>query len=65
MLRELFVVLTAALARQSFPQTMAALRSGRFWAVVPELAARELPTGIAHRLSNPLLGQLAREAMLA
>ena len=59
------VALTPALACQSFPQTMAALRSGRFWAVVPELAVRELPSGIAHRISDPLLHQLDREAMLA
>jgi DNA-binding transcriptional LysR family regulator len=59
------VTLSPALACQSFPQTMAALRSGRFWAIVPELAVRELPGGIAHRISDPLLEQLDREAMLA
>lgn len=63
--KALGVTLTPALACQSFPQTMAALRSGRFWAVVPELAVRELPSGIAHRISDPLLHQLDREAMLA
>jgi DNA-binding transcriptional LysR family regulator len=63
--KTLEVPLIPALACQSFPQTMAALRSGRFWAVVPELAVRELPSGVAHRLSDPLLGQLDREAMLA
>ena len=54
-----------ALACQSFPQTMAALRSGRFWAVVPELAARDLPGGMIQRLNDALLAQLNREAMLA
>ncbi len=63
--KALGVALTPALACQSFPQTMAALRSGRFWAIVPELAVRELPQGIAHRISDPLLHQLDREAMLA
>ena len=57
--------LAPALACQSFPQTLAALRSGRFWAIVPELAVRELPSGVAHRVSDPLLQQLDREAMLA
>ena len=59
------VLLTPALACQSFPQTMAALRSGRFWAIVSELAARDLPNGTAHRLTDAALAQLDREAMLA
>lgn len=59
------VPLTPALACQSFPQTMAALRSGQFWAIVPELAARDLPSGTAHRLTDTSLAQLDREAMLA
>ncbi|HVZ64135.1 MAG TPA: LysR family transcriptional regulator [Opitutaceae bacterium] len=63
--KTLDVVLTPALACQSFPQTMAALRSGRFWAIVPELAIRELPNDVAHRVSDPLLQELNREAMLA
>jgi DNA-binding transcriptional LysR family regulator len=63
--KALDVPLTPALACQSFPQTMAALRSGRFWAIVPELAARDLPSGAAHRLADALLVQLDREAMLA
>lgn len=56
---------TPALACQSFPQTLAALRSGSFWAVVPEIAARDLPAGTAHRIADPELRQLDREAMLA
>jgi DNA-binding transcriptional LysR family regulator len=63
--KALGVTLSPALACQSFPQTMAALRSGRFWAIVPELAVRELPSGVAHRLSDPSLQRLDREAMLA
>ena len=63
--KALDVPLAPALACQSFPQTMAALRAGRFWAIVPELAVRELPSGIAHRISDPALQQLNREAMLA
>jgi DNA-binding transcriptional LysR family regulator len=63
--KALEVSLAPALACQSFPQTLAALRSGRFWAIVPELAVRELPAGLAHRLSDPRLRELDREAMLA
>jgi DNA-binding transcriptional LysR family regulator len=59
------VPLAPALSCQSFPQTLAALRTGRFWAIVPELAVRELPAGAAHALSDPLLQRLDREAMLA
>jgi DNA-binding transcriptional LysR family regulator len=63
--KTLDVSLSPALACQSFPQTMAALRSGRFWAIVPELAARDLPSGTAHRLTDAAIAQLDREAMLA
>lgn len=63
--KTLGVPLAPALACQSFPQTMAALRSGYFWAIVPKLAARDLPSGIAHRLNDAVLTQLDREAMLA
>jgi DNA-binding transcriptional LysR family regulator len=59
------VPLSPALACQSFPQTLAAVRSGQFWAIVPELAARDLPSGMAHRLHDAALAQLDREAMLA
>ncbi len=63
--KTLDVPLAPALACQSFPQTMAALRSGCFWAIVPELAARDLPSGTTHRLNDASLAQLDREAMLA
>lgn len=61
----LSITLVPALACQSFPQTMAALRTGRFAAIVPELAVRELPSNLVHRVSDPLLATLDREAMLA
>lgn len=63
--KTLGVPLTPALACQSFPQTLAALRSGRFWAIVPEIALRELNAGSMHRLSDGVLATLDREAMLA
>jgi hypothetical protein len=59
------VPLVPALACQSFPQTLAALRSGRFWAIVPEIAVRELASTPMHRLTDGLLEKLDREAMLA
>ena len=59
------VPLVPALACQSFPQTMAALRSGRFWAIIPEIAVRDLPGDNVQRISDPALQQLNREAMLA
>jgi DNA-binding transcriptional LysR family regulator len=59
------VPLTPALSCQSFPQTVAALRSGRFWSVVPEIALREIAGLELHRVADPLLRQLDREAMLA
>jgi DNA-binding transcriptional LysR family regulator len=63
--KALDVPLVPALACQSFPQTMAALRYGRFWAIVPEIAVRDLAAGAPHRISDELLRQLDREAMLA
>jgi DNA-binding transcriptional LysR family regulator len=57
--------LIPALSCQSFPQTMAAVRTGRFWSVVPEMAVRDLPAGAVHRVSDDSLRALAREAMLA
>jgi DNA-binding transcriptional LysR family regulator len=59
------VALRPALACQSFPQTMAAVRSGKFAAIVPELAVRDLPAGTVHRLGGELFRTLDREAMLA
>jgi DNA-binding transcriptional LysR family regulator len=59
------VPLAPALACQSFPQTIAALKSGRFWSIVPELAIPELPAGTVQRIHDAVLRQLDREAMLA
>jgi DNA-binding transcriptional LysR family regulator len=63
--KTLDVPLAPALACQSFPQTMAAVRTGKFWAIVPEIALRELPAGLVTRIADPALATLAREAMLA
>jgi DNA-binding transcriptional LysR family regulator len=62
--KSLDVALAPALACQSFPQTMAAVKSGRFVAVVPELALRDFPSGSVHQVPADELKQLAREAML-
>jgi DNA-binding transcriptional LysR family regulator len=63
--KSLDVPLVPSLSCQSFPQTVAALKSGRFWSVVPEIAAHELPAAGLQRISDPVLRQLDREAMLA
>lgn len=63
--KSLRVNLTPALSCQSFPQTMAAVGSGRFAAIVPVLALRELGNVAVQRISDPLLRTLDREAMLA
>ncbi len=63
--KTLEIPLTPELACQSFPQTLAALRSGRFWAIVPEMAVPDLESTRMHRISDPLLRQLDREAMLS
>lgn len=36
---------------ESFPQTLAAVRSGHFAAIIPKLAARELPAGSVHKIT--------------
>ncbi|HVU34704.1 MAG TPA: LysR family transcriptional regulator [Opitutaceae bacterium] len=63
--KALDVPLTPALSCQSFPQTLAALRTGRFWSIVPEIALREIGALDVHRISDPQLRTLDREAMLA
>lgn len=63
--RALDVPLVPALSCQSFPQTMAAVRSGGFASIVPELAVRDLPAASVHRIEDPALATLDREAMLA
>jgi DNA-binding transcriptional LysR family regulator len=53
-----------ALTCQSFPQTMAAVRSGRFAAVLPDLAAAELEPASVYKVSGPALKPLSREVVL-
>lgn len=63
--KTLGISLDPALSCQSFPQTMAAVSSGRFAAIVPVLALREMGEAAVQRISDPLLRTLDREAMLA
>lgn len=63
--KSLDVPLAPALSCQSFPQTLAAVRSGRFWSIVPDIALRDIDGATMVRLNDPLLRQLDREAMLA
>jgi DNA-binding transcriptional LysR family regulator len=58
-------LLVPALACQSFPQTLAAVKTGRYWAVVPEMALGDLPAGSVQTIPDDALQSLAREAMLA
>lgn len=64
-LHELEVEPRHALACQSFPQTLAAVRSGNFVAVLPELAAADLPEKHFLRIDGPPLRRLSRELVLA
>jgi DNA-binding transcriptional LysR family regulator len=59
------LMVAPALSCQSFPQTLAAVRTGRFAAIVPEMAIREIATTGMHKVSGEALAPLAREAMLA
>ena len=49
---------------ESFPQTLAAVRSGRFAAIIPELAVKELPAGTVHKIIGEPLRHLKREVVL-
>lgn len=49
---------------ESFPQTMAAVRSGRFAAIIPELAIKDLPGGSVHKITGPPLRDLQRDISL-
>lgn len=53
-----------ALACQSFPQTMAAVRSGYFAAVVPSIAAEEIQSKAVRRVHGRELDALKRRAVL-
>jgi len=52
------------LACQSFPQVFAAVKSGRFAAILPEIAARDLPPRSCHKIYGDPLLQLRREITL-
>ena len=62
--QSLGVAARPALSCQSFPQTMAAVRSGRFAAVLPQIAVTELGGTAVHIVSDPLLKRLEREIAL-
>jgi len=49
---------------QSFPQTLAAVRSGHFAAVIPQLSIQELSSGSFHIITNGSLVQLQRDIIL-
>jgi DNA-binding transcriptional LysR family regulator len=53
-----------ALCCQSFPQTLAAVRSGRYAAIVPKIALQELPSGSVYKISGDPLRQLQRDIIL-
>ena len=49
---------------QSFPQTLAAVRSGGFAAVIPELSIQELSSGSYHKIPSASLRKLQRDIIL-
>ncbi|MDR0536225.1 MAG: LysR family transcriptional regulator [Puniceicoccales bacterium] len=53
-----------ALACQSFPQTVSAVRSGSFAAILPSLALTELPAGTYTSVTDPALKRLKRKLAL-
>lgn len=55
----------AALACQSFPHVLSAVRSGGFAGILPRLSLAELPTELVTFLDDPLLRQLRRPIALA
>jgi len=54
-----------SLGCQSFPQTLAAVRSGHFAAIIPQMAVKELPMGSIHEITGKPLKQLERDIVLA
>ena len=52
------------LSCESFPQTLAAVRSGHFAAIIPELAVKELPPGSVHQITGEPLRNLHRDISL-
>lgn len=63
--RSLKTELKPALACESFPQSLAAVRSGGFAAVVPVLATADLPVGSFVELAADQLKNLRRDLVLA
>ena len=59
------VEMRPALACQSFPQTLAAVRSGGFAAVLPVIALRVLEKGSFVEVNAPELAKLKRDLVLA
>jgi DNA-binding transcriptional LysR family regulator len=53
-----------ALACQSFPQTVSAVRSGGFATILPSLALTELPAGACASVTDPVLKRLKRKLAL-
>jgi DNA-binding transcriptional LysR family regulator len=49
---------------ESFPQIMAAVKSGCFCAILPELAVEDLKAGPVYRIAHPMLSKLKREIVL-
>jgi DNA-binding transcriptional LysR family regulator len=54
-----------ALACESFPQALAAVRSGRFAAIVPQIAVYDLPSSAVSVLAFDELQKLSRDVALA
>jgi DNA-binding transcriptional LysR family regulator len=63
--RALGVELQPALACESFPHALAAVRSGRFGAVVPAIATSELEAGTYVEIASVELQNLRRDLVLA
>lgn len=62
---KLGVEMRPALVCQSFPQTLAAVRSGGFAAVLPAIALRDMESGSFVEANAPELAKLKRELVLA
>lgn len=62
--KTLGVIFSPILSCQSFPQTPAAVMSGRFAAFVPELPLRDLPADSVRRINRDERRILDRDAML-
>jgi DNA-binding transcriptional LysR family regulator len=63
--RGLKTELRPALICQSFPQSLAGVRSGGFASVLPALALKDLAAGSYHEIPGGALGNLNRAIVLA